>query len=163
MAESGRFRSPQEGPSPYAGRDSTQDTPAMKRCSRLSLALILLLSGCALSTPPEETSRTVIRSFATGSAPNRPWRLGLVWQPGGPAGAALRAAGAEHVVGRGFPATRRDAPHWSGKNDRTAFRSHPAKSRGRGMRDFCGCGASPDPVSGQGQAEWPRTPEAFVK
>jgi len=64
-----------------------------------SLAVAALLPGCATPRIPAETSQVVIQSLIQ-SAPEPPWRLGVVWLPGGTGGAAIRSAGVEHVVHR---------------------------------------------------------------
>ena len=79
-----------------------------------SLALTLtafvgVLNGCAMQQPTPETAQAVIRSLETANPANKPitvniankpWRLGVLWLPGGMGGSAILSPGYEHVVRR---------------------------------------------------------------
>jgi len=72
-------------------------------------ALASVLDGCALQQPTFETAQAVILSLETSvlakkpttdNIANKPWRLGVLWLPGGMGGAAILSPGYEHVVTR---------------------------------------------------------------
>ena len=72
-----------------------------------SLALTLtaltgFLNGCAIQQPTPETAQAVIQSLktsplankpATDNIANKPWRLGVLWLPGGMGGSAILSPG----------------------------------------------------------------------
>jgi len=72
-------------------------------------ALATVLNGCAIQQPTPETAQAVILSLessilakkpATDNPANKPWRLGVLWLPGGMGGSAILSPGYEHVVRR---------------------------------------------------------------
>ena len=79
-----------------------------------SLALTLtvlasVLNGCTLQQPTPETAQAVIQSLeisvlakkpTADNIANKPWRLGVLWLPGGMGGSAILSPGYEHVVTR---------------------------------------------------------------
>lgn len=84
-------------------------TPKSRVISLLLLPLAGLLPGCTMHQPTPETAQAVIRSLETSppaqkitaiNIPNKPWRLGVLWLPGGTGGAAILSPGYAHVVTR---------------------------------------------------------------
>jgi len=83
--------------------------PKNKGISLLPLPLAGLLPGCAMKQPTPETAQAVVLSLetsvlankpATDNVANNPWRLGVLWLPGGMGGSAILSPGYEHVVRR---------------------------------------------------------------
>lgn len=83
--------------------------PTSKGIPLLILPFAGLLHGCALQQPTPETAQAVILSLetsvlankpATDNLVNKPWRLGVLWLPGGMGGSAILSPGYEHVVRR---------------------------------------------------------------
>ena len=81
--------------------------PKRRGISLLSLPLAGLLPGCAMQQPTPETAQAVILSLETSALANKPatdniatkpWRLGVLWLPGGMGGSAILSPGYEHVV-----------------------------------------------------------------
>jgi hypothetical protein len=72
-------------------------------------ALAVVMNGCAMQQPSPETAQVVIQSLKTSqlaekpttdNPANKPWRLGVLWLPGGMGGSAILSPGYEHVVRR---------------------------------------------------------------
>lgn len=83
--------------------------PKNRGITLLFFPLAVLLPGCAMQQPTTETAQAVILSLetslladksATDTIANKPWRLGVLWLPGGMGGAAILSPGYEHVVRR---------------------------------------------------------------
>ncbi len=82
-------------------------------------ALAVVMNGCAMQQPTPETAQAVILSLETSAFPNntpsanpanKPWRLGVLWLPGGMGGSAILSPGYEHVVRRNAISPVRNEP-----------------------------------------------------
>ena len=81
--------------------------PKSRGISPLSLPLAGLLLGCAMQQPTPETVQAVILSLGTSPLANKPtsdnltnepWRLGVLWIPGGMGGSTILSPGYGYVV-----------------------------------------------------------------
>ena len=81
--------------------------PINRGISLLPIPLAGLLPGCAMQQPTPEAVQAVILSLGTSplaikptsdNFTNKPWRLGVLWIPGGMGGSTILSPGYGHVV-----------------------------------------------------------------